>query len=124
MTVQNNNLPVAAEETFYQFQSKLRFGSYTLTSQLLIKTVMEKIYFHCKNDMKYENNIRVDSIDADAPYDNYDSHFPDMKSDFSISNMIFAMKINIVIEAKTTTGYATHYKLKLKQCAKYSYHIT
>jgi hypothetical protein len=50
--------------------------------------------------------------------------FPDMKSDFSISNMIFAMKINIVIEAKITTGYATHYKLKLKQCAKYSYHIT
>ena len=48
--------------------------------------------------------------------------FPDMKSDFSISNMIFAMKINIVIEAKTTTGYATHYKLKLKQNAKYSYH--
>lgn len=75
MTVQNNNLPVAAEETFYQFQSKLRFGSCTLMSQHLIKTVLEKIYFHCKNDMKYENNIRVDSIDADAPYDNYDSHF-------------------------------------------------
>ena len=50
--------------------------------------------------------------------------FPDMKSDFSISNIMFAMKINIFTEDKTTTGYAMHYKLKLKQCAKYSYHIT
>ena len=73
MTVQNNNLPGEAAATFYQFQSNLRFESCILTSQHLIKTVMENIYFNCKNDMKYENNIRVDSIDPDAPYD---SHFP------------------------------------------------